>query len=145
MGYRGIDRDITERKKTEQALIQSEKLKAMGVMTTGISHEFNNILAIIKGYSLLLQHKYQDHKQISDKINVILESVTDGTGIVDRMLDFTRKEADRTEFTSIDVRELVEQVIEFSMPRWKTISEANGIMYCLDKKGMENSTKGLGE
>ena len=137
MGYRGIDRDITERKKTEQALIQSEKLKAMGVMTSGISHEFNNILAIIKGYSLLLKQKYQDHKQISDKINVILTSVTDGTGIVDRMLDFTSKEADRTQFTSVDVRELVEQVIEFSMPRWKTISEANGIMYYMDKNGME--------
>ena len=59
-GYRGIDRDITERKKTEQALIQSEKLKAMGVMASGISHEFNNILAIIKGLiHCLLQQKYE--------------------------------------------------------------------------------------
>jgi PAS domain S-box-containing protein len=140
-GYFGIDRDITERKKTEQALIQSEKLKAMGVMTSGISHEFNNILAIIKGYSGLLQQKYEDHKEIHDKIEVILKSVTDGTEIVDRMLDFTRKEADITQFTTLDVRELVEQVIELSKPRWKTISEANGIMYYIDKKGMKNVPK----
>jgi PAS domain S-box-containing protein len=137
----GIAEDITERKQIEEALLQSEKLKAMGVMTSGISHEFNNILAIIKGYSRLLQHKYKDHKEIHDKINVILKSVSDGIGIVDRMQDFTRKEADRTKFTSVDVRELVEQVIEFSMPRWKTISEANGIMYHIDKKGMENALK----
>ena len=137
----GIAEDITERKQIEEALLQSEKLKAMGVMTSGISHEFNNILAIIKGYSGLLQQKYEDHKEIHDKIEVILKSVTDGTEIVDRMLDFTRKEADITQFTTLDVRELVEQVIELSKPRWKTISEANGIMYYIDKKGMKNVPK----
>lgn len=136
-----IARDITERNKMAEALLQAEKLKAMGVMTSGISHEFNNILAIIKGFSLLLKRKYKDHKEISDKIDVILKSVSDGIGIVVRMQDFTRIEADRTEFTSVDVRELVEQVIEFSMPRWKTISEANGIMYYMDKKGMESIPK----
>ncbi len=144
-GYRGIDRDITERKKTEQALIQSEKLKAMGVMTSGISHEFNNILAIIKGYSSLLQQKYKDHKEIHDKIEVILKSVKDGTEIVDRMHDFTRKEADRSEFTQVDVRELAEQVIKLSMPRWKTISQADEIMYYVDTKGMENVPKVWGD
>jgi len=110
----------------------------MGVMTSGISHEFNNILSVIKGYSLLLQQEYKDHKQIYDKINVILGSVDDGVGIVARMQDFTRAEAHRTGYASVDVRELVEQVIEFSMPRWKNISEANGIMYYMDKQGMED-------
>ena len=102
-GYRGTNRDITEHKKTQRALMQSEKLKAMGVMTSGISHEFNNILAVIKGFSLLLQQKYEDHKEIYDKIEVILKSVTDGSNIVDRMLNFTREEADNTIFTPLDV------------------------------------------
>ena len=86
-----------------------------------------------------------DHKEIHDKINVILESVSDGTGIVARMQDFTRKEADRTQFTLVDVRKLVEQVIEFSTPRWKTISEAHGnyVLYRQERYG--ESTKGLGE
>jgi signal transduction histidine kinase/CheY-like chemotaxis protein len=130
--------DITDQKKMEGALLQSEKLKSMGVMTSGISHEFNNILSVIKGYSLLLQQEYKDHKQIYDKINVILGSVDDGVGIVARMQDFTRAEAHRTGYASVDVRELVEQVIELSMPRWKNISEANGIMYYMDKQGMED-------
>ncbi len=133
----GIAEDITERKQIEEALFQSEKLKAMGVMTSGISHEFNNILAVIKGFALLLKQKYGDHKEINNKINVILKSVTDGIGIVNRMQEFTRSEVDRAEFEPVDVRELVEDVIEFSMPRWKTISEASGITYHIDKEGLE--------
>ncbi len=133
----GIAEDITERKQIEETLLQSEKLKAMGVMTSGISHEFNNILAIIKGFSLLLKQKYGDHKEIDNKISVILKSVTDGIGIVGRMQEFAKSEVDRTELEPVDVRELVEEVIEFSMPRWKTISEASGITYYIDKKGLE--------
>jgi PAS domain S-box-containing protein len=133
----GIAEDITERKQIEEALLQSEKLKAMGVMTSGISHEFNNILAVIKGFSLLLKQKYGDHKEVNNKINVILKSVNDGIGIVSRMQEFTRSEVDRTEFEPVDLRELVEDVIEFSMPRWKTISEAGGITYHIEKEGLE--------
>ena len=140
----GIAEDITERKQIEETLLQSEKLKAMGVMTSGISHEFNNILAVIKGFALLLKQKYGDHKEIYNKINVILKSVTDGIGIVSRMQEFTKSEVDRTEFEPVDVRELVKDVIGFSMPRWKTISEASGITYYIDKEGLEEVPKVCG-
>ena len=133
----GIAEDITERKQMEDALLQSEKLKAMGVMTSGISHEFNNILAIIKGYALLLEDKYKDHKDINRKLNIILKSISDGTEIVSRMLKFTKTEMDESHFSSLNVRELVKEVIDFSMPRWKTASQANGIEYKIDKKGIK--------
>ncbi len=42
-----LKREIAERKKMSEALLQSEKLKSLGTITAGISHEFNNILAII--------------------------------------------------------------------------------------------------
>ena len=137
----GIAEDITERKQIEETLLQSEKLKAMGVMTSGISHEFNNILAVIKGFALLLEQKYGDHKEINNKIKVILKSVTDGIGIVGRMQEFTRCEVDKTDFEPVDLKELVEEVIEFSMPRWKTISEASGIKYYIDKQGIDTVSK----
>ncbi|MDR4497719.1 MAG: response regulator [Candidatus Scalindua sp.] len=132
----GFIRDITDRKQREEKILQSEKLKAMGVMTSGITHEFNNILAIIKGFTLLLKEKYGDHKEVIDKISIILKSVDDGVEIVNRMQEFTRSEVDRSELKPVDVREILEQVIEFSMPRLKTISEANGITYYIDRKGM---------
>jgi len=56
IGFRGIDRDITERKKAEeerllfeQQLLQAQKLESLGVLAGGIAHDFNNILTAITG------------------------------------------------------------------------------------------------
>ncbi len=61
-GYRGIDRDITERKKLETLLMQSEKLSAVGQLAAGVAHEINNPLAIILGFcqSMLAGKKEDD-------------------------------------------------------------------------------------
>ncbi|GJQ58464.1 MAG: PAS domain S-box protein [Candidatus Scalindua sp. AMX11] len=137
----GIAEDITAHNQMEETLLQSEKLKAMGVMTAGISHEFNNILAIIKGYALLLEDKYKDHKEINNKLHVILKSVSDGTEIVSRMLKFTRTETDESNFAPIEVGDLIREVIDFTKPRWKTVSQANGIDYQIEDEGIEEVAK----
>ncbi len=137
----GIAEDITARNQMEEALLQSEKLKAMGVMTSGISHEFNNILAIIKGYALLLEDKYKDHKEINNKLKIILKSVSDGTEIVSRMQKFTKTDTDESHFSPIEVGELLKEVIDFAKPRWKTVSQANGIDYQIEERGLEEVPK----
>ncbi|MCP5007921.1 MAG: PAS domain S-box protein [Planctomycetes bacterium] len=127
--------ECEKRRKIEDTLLQSEKLKAMGVMTAGISHEFNNILAIIKGFTQLIERKYRNHEELSHKLNVVLKSVKDGVNIVRGLREFTNIGRDRSGFLPVDVRVLVDEVIDFSMPRWKTMSLANGIQYHMDRIG----------
>lgn len=135
--FTAIIRDLTERKKMEEALLQSEKLKSIGTMTAGISHEFNNILAIISGNVQLLEMKYKDHGKLTDGLRTIWNATKDGVKISNRMLKFSKKEKDTTGFTLVDINELIVQSIDFTMPRWKNMSQIEGISYHMDKEGVK--------
>ncbi len=132
--FTAIIRDLTERKKMEGALLQSEKLKSIGTMTAGISHEFNNILAIISGNVQLLELKYKDHGKLTEGLSTIWNATKDGVKISNRMLKFSKKEKDTIGFTMIDINDLIIQSIDFTMPRWKNMSQIDGISYHIDKE-----------
>jgi PAS domain S-box-containing protein len=129
--------EIAERKKMEEALIQSEKLKSLGTITAGISHEFNNILNIISGNVQLLQMDYKDHRKLMDSLSVIKKSIDNGASITDRMCEFTHSEADTMDFVSADINKLLTQSVEFLMPRWRNMAQACGINYNMDMEGMK--------
>ncbi|MBT6230518.1 MAG: response regulator [Candidatus Scalindua sp.] len=131
--------DITERKKMEGALIQSEKLKSIGTITAGISHEFNNILAVISGKTQLLKMDYEDNDKLIDELSIIDKAADDGAEISSNMLKFTKTRPDTKEYVTFDIRELIEQSIEFTMPRWMNMAQAKGINYLIDKKGMKKA------
>ncbi|MEE9591722.1 MAG: response regulator, partial [Thermodesulfobacteriota bacterium] len=136
--------DITERKKMEETLLQSEKLRAMGMMTSGVAHDFNNILAVISGNAQLMEGKYKDHKEMMDGVHVIRKAVSDGAEIVKRMRSFTKVERNTSEFVSVDVKEILEQAIDFSRPRWMNIAKARGLSYDIDDEGVKEVPTVLG-
>ena len=130
--------EIAERKKMEEALIQSEKLKSLGTITAGISHEFNNILNIISGNVQLLQMDYKDHSALMDSLRIIEKSIKDGSSIADRMREFTHGDTDTMDFVSTDIKKLLIQSVEFTMPRWKSMAQATGVNYNMNLEGMKN-------
>ena len=120
--------------KANSALLQSEKLKSMGTITAGISHEFNNILSIISGNVQLLQKNHRDNKELMDRFCTIMESVDDGVNITDRMREFTHSDRDaaNVDFVCSDINELIIQSVKFTMPRWKTMAQVESIDYQID-------------
>jgi PAS domain S-box-containing protein len=130
--------DINEHKKMEEALIQSEKLKSIGTITAGISHEFNNILAIISGNVQLLQKTYNDHGGLTKVLCTIKRAVDDGAQISSKMLGFTKTKQDTKKLVFSDIRDLIMQSIEFTMPRWKNEAQATGISYSMDMEDVKN-------
>ena len=133
-----LNKEITERKKMEDALLQSEKLKSIGTITAGISHEFNNILNIISGKVQLLEMDYNDNSELMGEFSTIMKAVDDGTAITGNMLKIAKASDSTLAFVSSDLNELIKQSIEFTKPRWKSMAQANGIDYIIDQRGMEN-------
>ena len=136
IGMIGTTQDITEHKKMEKALLQSEKLKSIGAITAGISHEFNNLLAIISGNIQLLEEDYKDDKVLADALRIIMKAADDGAEIAGNMLKFTKTSPDTKEFVSFDIRDLIRHSIDFTKPRWQNEALAGGIDYRIDTEGM---------
>jgi PAS domain S-box-containing protein len=104
-----LSRDIEERKKLEEQLVQSQKMESIGVLAGGIAHDFNNILNIIQGYAYILRgHETQD-KKIGESLTVINETVHRGAALVQQLLTLARKSPIKVE--SVNVNGLIEGLI----------------------------------
>ena len=136
IGMIGTTQDITANKKMEGALIQSEKLKSIGTITAGISHEFNNILAIISGKTELLEMIYKDNKDLVDELRIIKQAAHDGAAISSNMLKFTKVHQDIKEFISFDLKDLIRDSIAFTKPRWQNEAQSRGVDYKMCTEGM---------
>ncbi len=137
-GFTVFATDITERKKMEETLVQSEKMKSIGTITAGISHEFNNLLAIISGNVQLLNEDYKGDRVLANALNIILKAADDGAEISSNMLKFTKTVSDIKEFVSFDICELIRHSIDFTKPRWKNEAQARGIDYKMDMESMKS-------
>ncbi len=90
IGFFGIARDLTEKKKMELQLLQTEKLSAVGTMISGVAHELNNPLtAIIGNAQLLARQGVPD--DVKGKLDVILQESIRSSKIVGGLLAFARE------------------------------------------------------
>jgi len=126
----GVIRDITERKKIEQKLYQMDKLNALELQSNGIAHEFNNILGIILGYLNILRLRLGDPNQkVSDALNIIEKAAKDGATIVDKIQQFSKTKPEYEGIIHVDLIDVINEAVEFTIPRWKSEAQLKGIEY----------------
>ncbi|UVI32594.1 PAS domain-containing sensor histidine kinase [Paenibacillus spongiae] len=85
-----VFRDIRDRKRAEEALINSEKLSVAGQMAAGIAHEIRNPLASLKGFSQLLKTKFDKHH---DYLDIMLTELDRINGIVQEFMALAKPQA----------------------------------------------------
>jgi PAS domain S-box-containing protein len=89
--FTGVLRDLSERKRIEQQLLQSQKMEAIGQLTGGMAHDFNNILGVVIGNLDMLAEQYPEDKKPIE-LHDALESANAGADLVRRLLAFARRQ-----------------------------------------------------
>jgi signal transduction histidine kinase len=87
-----LNAEIAERKATEAALNQAQKLEALGQLTGGIAHDFNNILAIIINNLNLVSKRLGENSSAAPLIAGAVQAADRGVALIQRLLGFARKQ-----------------------------------------------------
>jgi len=102
--------DISERKQLEVQLRQAHKMEAIGRLAGGVSHDFNNLLAVILGYSdLVLDALPPDHPAVK-KVEMIRKAGTSAADLTRQLLAFSRQQMLQPRV--LNVRDIVERTQE---------------------------------
>jgi histidine kinase len=107
--------DITKRLETEQQLIQTSKMATLGEMATGIAHELNQPLSVIKTASSFSIKKIDKNEPIKDEIlsNILIKidrNVDRATKIINHMRQFARKSD--MDFEKVQINEVLQRAFE---------------------------------
>ncbi len=94
LAYRGIMRDISEKKRVEEELSQIQKTETLGLLVGGIVHDFNNILFAISGYVSLVQSSVSPEHPSYGYLKSLEQSVQQGTEFTSKLLAFARNKKD---------------------------------------------------
>ncbi len=89
--YIAIKEDVSERKRLQEQLIQSQKMESIGILAAGIAHDFNNVLGIILGNSSLIERTRGADERIIKSAHAITQAADRGASLVRQMLTFARK------------------------------------------------------
>ncbi len=102
--------DVTESRRLQEQLLQSEKLAALGELTSGVAHELNNPLATVVGYAELLALDTQLPEGVKRKLATIHQEATRASHIVSNLLSYARRSSPEKSF--VDLNEVVNATLE---------------------------------
>ncbi|CAD6562904.1 PAS domain S-box protein [Paraburkholderia sabiae] len=100
IGFAKITRDVTERKTAQEqlekarvALLQSQKMEALGKLTGGVAHDFNNVLQVLRGNLELLEGRHGRDAWTQERLYKAIEAVEHGATLASQLLAFGRRQA----------------------------------------------------
>ena len=112
-GYRGVDRDITLRKKTEEALQRVQRLDSIGMLAGGIAHDFNNVLMGLFGNISIAKRKLSKDHPAFKFLEKAEQSMYSATHLTSQLMTFAKGGEPVKEDVSLG--KLVEEVLRFNL------------------------------
>jgi two-component system, cell cycle sensor histidine kinase and response regulator CckA len=105
-----VYRDITEKKKLQEHLFQSQKMDSIGVLAGGIAHDFNNILTAILGHTDIVRRTSQLDDKATKSLGVIEDASRRASRMIAKLLGFARKS--KLEIVPLNLNDVVYDTIK---------------------------------
>lgn len=125
----GISTDITDKKKKDEQLRRSQKMDALGKLTGGIAHDYNNMLGVILGYSELIEDMALDQPILTAYISKIKHAGERGVKLTKKLLTFSKQKSSENKIINLNaLLESSQHMIE------KTLTVRIKLLYELENK-----------
>ena len=112
--------DVSALKKLESSLLQAQKMESLGLLTSHIIHDFNNLLSGIMGYASLLEKKIADNPKVKKYVSTIINSSERASTLINQLLNFSRKKMAEKEI--ININDLIKESLDFLAMNLKVIN-----------------------
>lgn len=120
---------LADLKRTQNQMLQQERLRAFSEMAGGVVHDFNNALMCVIGYSdLLLQTPglIEDPEIVREYLTTMNTAGHDAAHVVSRLRDFYRPRDEGEIFAPVELNKILEQVVPLTQPKWRDQALATG-------------------
>jgi signal transduction histidine kinase len=126
--HAALQRAYDDLRQSQLALLQQERLRALGQMASGIAHDINNAISPISLYTeALLESEPGLSARATGYLTTIQRAIDDVTRTVSRMREFYRERETLLTLEHIDLNRATRQVVELTQPRWNAQPQQRGI------------------
>ncbi len=127
--YAALQRAYEDLRQTQQAVMQQERLRALGQMASGIAHDINNAISPVSLYiESLLEKEPNLSSQARDRLTIVQRAVEDVAHTVSRMREFYRQRPAELMMVRIALNRIVDQVIDLTKARWFDMPQQRGVV-----------------
>jgi len=127
--YGALQHAYNDLRQTQQAVMQQERLRALGQMASGIAHDINNAISPVALYTEAL---LETEPNLSDRARGYLEitarAIDDVAATVARMREFYREREPQAKLAQMDINRLVHEVVNLTRARWSDMPLQQGIV-----------------
>jgi PAS domain S-box-containing protein len=126
--YEALQRAYDDLRATQQAVMQQERLLALGQMASGIAHDINNAISPVALYTeSLLEKEPSLSPRARTYLETIQRAIDDVAQTVARMREFYRQREPQVTLVNVDLNVIVRQVMEITRARWSDMAQQRGV------------------
>lgn len=126
--YGALQSAYDDLRRTQQAVMQQERLLALGQMASGIAHDINNAISPISIYTDLMLRAADLPAEARGQLAIIQRAIDDVAQTVGRMREFYRTRESQQDLKPVDLNAVVLHAIELTRARWSDMAHQRGVV-----------------